>query len=87
MASKEVELVKITKVVDPNDAVTTDVLAVDAPTTGEGSHVLKPGTKIRPEITEEEAARLAERLYGITTSEICPLVSYDDRNFLIHVDR
>lgn len=83
----EVELVKITKI---DDAIESGIIppSSDEPkTTAEGGHVLKPGTKIRPEITEEEAARLAERLYGITTSEICPLVSYDDRNFLIQVDR
>lgn len=48
--------------------------------------VLKPGTKIRPQIEEEDVVRLAERLYGITTGKIKELVSYDDRNFLIHVD-
>lgn len=48
--------------------------------------ILKPGTKIRPLVEEEDVIRLAERLYGITTSKISELVSYDDRNFLIHVD-
>lgn len=48
--------------------------------------ILKPGTKIRPQITEEEAIRLAERLYGISTREISELVSYDDKNFRILVD-
>lgn len=48
--------------------------------------ILKPGTKIRPQVTEEEAVRLAERLYGISTRDISELVSYDDKNFLIHVD-
>lgn len=48
--------------------------------------ILKPGSKIRPHLEEEDAIRLAERLYGITTSKISELVSYDDRNFLIHVD-
>lgn len=48
--------------------------------------VLKPGRKIRPQISEEEAVRLAERLYGISTRDISELVSYDDKNFLIHAD-
>lgn len=48
--------------------------------------ILKPGSKIRPQINEDEAIRLAERLYGISTRDISELVSYDDRNFLIHVD-
>lgn len=48
--------------------------------------ILKPGTKIRPKVSEDEAIRLAERLYGISTRDITELVSYDDRNFLIHVD-
>lgn len=48
--------------------------------------ILKPGTKIRPQISEEEAVRLAERLYGISTRDITELISYDDKNFLIHVD-
>ncbi|XP_055325804.1 hydroxylysine kinase-like, partial [Sitodiplosis mosellana] len=45
-----------------------------------------PGSKIKPQISEEEAVRLAERLYGISTRDISELVSYDDKNFLIHVD-
>lgn len=48
--------------------------------------ILKPGSKIRPQVSEEEAVRLAERLYGISTRDISELVSYDDKNFLIHVD-
>lgn len=48
--------------------------------------VLKPGSKIRPQVSEEEAVRLAERLYGISTRDISELVAYDDKNFLIHVD-
>lgn len=48
--------------------------------------ILKPGSKIRPQLGVEDAIRLAERLYGITTSKISELEAYDDRNFLIHVD-
>lgn len=53
----------------------------------EGDEILQPGKKIRPEITESEAIKLAERLYGIVTKDITELNSYDDRNFLIHSDR
>lgn len=48
--------------------------------------ILKPGSKIRPMVNEGEAIRFAERLYGISTRDITELVSYDDRNFLLHVD-
>lgn len=47
----------------------------------------RPGSKIRPQVSDEEAIRLAERLYGISTSDISELVSYDDKNFKIHSDR
>lgn len=53
----------------------------------EGEEILQPGKKIKPEITESEAIKLAERLYGIVTKDIVELNSYDDRNFLIHSDR
>lgn len=53
----------------------------------EGDEILQPGTKIKPEITETEVIKLAERLYGIVTKDITELNSYDDRNFLIHSDR
>lgn len=49
--------------------------------------ILQPGKKIKPDITEAEAIKLAERLYGIVTKDITELNSYDDRNFLIHSDR
>lgn len=48
---------------------------------------LKPGSPIRPLVSEEEVRKLAERLYGIIVLEMCELDSYDDRNFMIHADR
>lgn len=48
--------------------------------------ILRPGSKIRPIVSTGEAIRLAERLYGISTRDISELVSYDDKNYLIHVD-
>lgn len=49
--------------------------------------ILKPGSKIRPEATIEQVEKLSQRLYGITASSIKELISYDDRNYLIHEDR
>lgn len=49
-------------------------------------NIPKPGSKIRPQVTEDDAIRLAERLYGISTCEICELYGYDDKNFKIHSD-
>lgn len=46
----------------------------------------KPGLKTRPLLKEEDVIRLAERLYGISTSKISQLVTYTDQNYLIHVD-
>ncbi|KAJ6646077.1 Hydroxylysine kinase [Pseudolycoriella hygida] len=53
----------------------------------DSDEILQPGKKIKPEITEAEATKLAERLYGIVAKDITELISYDDRNFLIHSDR
>uniref|UniRef100_A0A182VPQ2 Hydroxylysine kinase n=1 Tax=Anopheles minimus TaxID=112268 RepID=A0A182VPQ2_9DIPT len=47
---------------------------------------LKPGSQIKPVVTEEEVRKLAERLYGIIVLEMCELDSYDDRNFMIQAD-
>ncbi|XP_053659044.1 hydroxylysine kinase [Anopheles marshallii] len=47
---------------------------------------LKPGSQIRPVVSEEEVHKLAERLYGIIVLEMCELDSYDDRNFMIQAD-
>uniref|UniRef100_A0A182K3U7 Hydroxylysine kinase n=1 Tax=Anopheles christyi TaxID=43041 RepID=A0A182K3U7_9DIPT len=47
---------------------------------------LKPGSQIRPIVSEEEVRKLAERLYGIIVLEMCELDSYDDRNFMIQAD-
>lgn len=66
--------------------IVEDVIATVQDDDEEGE-ILQPGKKIKPEITEEEAIKLAERLYGIVTKDITELNSYDDRNFLIHSDR
>ncbi|XP_065095657.1 hydroxylysine kinase [Ochlerotatus camptorhynchus] len=47
---------------------------------------LKPGSKIRPVVTEEDVRKLAERLYGIIVLEMGEMDSYDDKNFLIQAD-
>ena len=49
--------------------------------------LLRPGRKIRPEMTQEDATKIAERLYGIVASSIIELNSYDDRNYLIQADK
>ncbi|XP_050070105.1 hydroxylysine kinase [Anopheles maculipalpis] len=49
-------------------------------------NTLKPGSQIRPAVSEEEVRKLAERLYGIIVLEMCELDSYDDRNFMIQAD-
>lgn len=83
METKEVELVSVKKTDESYKVEASSSKLADT-----ASHtLLKPGTKIRPDVSEEDASKLAERLYGITTSEICPLISYDDRNFRILVDR
>ncbi|CAD7079448.1 unnamed protein product [Hermetia illucens] len=56
------------------------------PSLDASGQVLKPGAKIRPEVTTLEVEKLAQRLYGITVFTIKELVSYDDRNFLITED-
>ena len=45
------------------------------------------GTKIKPEITTEDAKRILLKVYGISSVEICELNSYDDRNFLVFADK
>jgi hydroxylysine kinase len=50
------------------------------------SEILKPGFKIKPDVTENDVKRLAARLYGITIKEISELISYDDRVYVIHPD-
>ncbi|XP_055387318.1 hydroxylysine kinase [Condylostylus longicornis] len=50
------------------------------------SKLLKPGSKIKPEVNKTDIENLSERLYGITPKNIKELKSYDDRNFLIDVD-
>lgn len=48
--------------------------------------LLKPGSKIRPEINEEDVQNLAQRLYGITIAHKSELRAYDDRNFFLTAD-
>lgn len=46
-----------------------------------------PGTKIKPETSEERAKVILQNHYGIKAVEICELNSYHDRNFLIFADK
>lgn len=43
--------------------------------------LLIPGQRIRPPVTEEIAAGLLERLYGMRTRSVRELDAYDDRNY------
>lgn len=48
--------------------------------------LLKPGDKIRPELTEDDVDNLALRLYGITIAHKTEMKAYDDRNYFITAD-
>lgn len=54
--------------------------------TDESKAVLKPGEKVQPDVSKEEAGRLLKRLYGMSAIKVEELSSYDDKNFHIHVD-
>lgn len=84
----EVELTSIKAISENGDIVESAKVQIETngKTESNESILLKPGSKIRPQVGLEDAIRLAEHLYGITTSKISELLSYDDRNFLIHVD-
>ena len=47
---------------------------------------LQLGQSIRPDLNQQQAQQLVERLYGVQVTSIKELISYDDRNFhiLIH---
>ncbi|KAG0724731.1 Hydroxylysine kinase [Chionoecetes opilio] len=47
---------------------------------------LQPGLVIRPKVSEEEAATLVRKIFGLTVSSIKELNSYIDRNFYIEVE-
>lgn len=63
--------------------VTEDTVA--APVASDDA-LLKPGTKIRPELNEDDVQNLAQRLYGITIEHKSELAAYDDRNYFITAD-
>lgn len=98
---REVEMIAIINMQPVPEAISKEIQEIETSTTtlkieekpkeeeekDDNDTILKPGAKIRPIVTVEEASKLAERLYGIVTSEIIELISYDDRNFLIKADR
>lgn len=45
------------------------------------------GMKIKPEVDETIAKVILQKNYGMYVVEICELNSYDDKNFLIYVDK
>lgn len=67
-----------------SDEVHKDDSAQDQQQT-DGS-LLQPGTKIRPEIRDDDVRNLAQRLYGITIDKMIELPAYDDRNYFIMPD-
>lgn len=68
-------------------SATSEQLGLDAENGHDKPETLKPGSRIRPSVTEEDVRKLLERLYGIIVLEMCELDSYDDKNFLIQADR
>lgn len=48
--------------------------------------LLKPGSKIRPDLTADDVTNLAQRLYGITIEHKSELPAYDDRNYFLTAD-
>uniref|UniRef100_A0A1A9ZD01 Hydroxylysine kinase n=1 Tax=Glossina pallidipes TaxID=7398 RepID=A0A1A9ZD01_GLOPL len=47
---------------------------------------LKPGSSIKPKVTNDNVESLLRRLYGVTIGEIRELISYDDRNYFVKED-
>lgn len=80
-----VELISI-KAISENDVDLEPPVRAETNDNITDTVLLKPGSKICPQLEKEDAIRLAEHLYGITTSKISELLSYDDRNFRIHAD-
>lgn len=72
---------------DVNAIKLCDLKTVDDDESIGEESILQPGTKIKPNVTENDAQKLAERLYGIVATEMGEMVSYDDKNFLIIADK
>lgn len=53
----------------------------------EESSILKPGTRIKPDVDADKAKNILQKIYGLKVLEICELNSYDDKNFLVYVDK
>jgi hydroxylysine kinase len=49
--------------------------------------LIKPGVNIKPQVALEDVNRLLSDLYGIISCEISELNAYDDKNYLVQVDR
>ena len=49
------------------------------------SGCMKPGEVIKPQLTSEDVPAILLELFGLKTSSVKPLISYDDLNFLIKV--
>lgn len=83
------------EIIDEVSAIEQQATAYTTATTEESANeevaptdelLLKPGTRIRPELTDEDVQNLAQRLYGITIDHKSELAAYDDRNYFITAD-
>lgn len=52
---------------------------------GNEEPILKPGQRIRPNVSLDKATELVQCYYNISVSSIQELNSYDDNNFLVKV--
>ena len=48
---------------------------------------LKPGQIIRPELSQEDASQLVEKLYGVKVKSISEQNSYDDKNYMVQLQQ
>lgn len=69
-----------------NESLPTESLSNTVQSTVDSSSTLKPGSNIKPKVTNEIVESLLRRLYGITIGEIKELISYDDRNYFVKED-
>ncbi|XP_013111963.2 hydroxylysine kinase [Stomoxys calcitrans] len=69
-----------------NEEQETPKVATLPETKTDSEACLQPGSDIKPKVTNEDVESLLRRLYGISLGEIKPMLSYDDRNYLVTED-
>ena len=87
LKSQNVVVGKYTSIPEDETVLSDESISNTAPSNNGGSNILEPGSKIKPTVTTLVAEKLIERLYGITLESIKELISYDDRNYLVHADK